>query len=85
LSHFSFTYIKKTNTNMKKFLAVLAIAGTLVACNDGSNSETSTDTTSTTTITTDTNTVISTDTTTLGTGTDTAGTGTGTTDTTTQR
>ncbi len=46
---------------MKKMLAVIAIAGALVACNDSSDSSTTTDsatmnTTDTTTITTDTNT-----------------------------
>ena len=49
---------------MKKFLAVMVLAGTLVACNDSSDSSDTADTTSTTTtITTDTNTTISADTT----------------------
>ncbi len=43
---------------MKKLLAVLAIAGTLVACNNESESATTSDST-TTTITTDENTTVS--------------------------
>ena len=58
---------------MKRLFAVLAIAGTLVACNNDAGNETGADTT--TTITTDTNTLM-TDTT--GFGTDTTGFGTGT-------
>lgn len=58
---------------MKRLFAVLAIAGTLVACNNDADNETGADTM--TTITTDTNTLM-TDTT--GFGTDTTGFGTDT-------
>lgn len=64
---------------MKKLLAVVAIAGTLVACNNEAETTTeSTDTT--TTITTDTMTTapVTTDTTTLGTDTTGAAVGTDT-------
>jgi hypothetical protein len=43
---------------MKKVLAMFAIAGVLVACNNEADSDYSTDTTTTTTITTDTNTLL---------------------------
>lgn len=44
--------------NMKKVLAMFAIAGVLVACNNDADGDYTTDTTTNTTITTDTNTLI---------------------------
>ncbi len=68
----------KNSKQMKKVLAVLAIAGTLVACNNDSETTTTEDTSST--ITVDTNTTVTPITTdTTGLGTDTTATGTDTT------
>lgn len=65
----------KQNHNMKKLLTILAIAGTLAACNDGADSSNNADSTNTT-ITTDSNTIttgpVDPDTVTLERGTDTA-------------
>jgi hypothetical protein len=74
------------NRTMKKFLAVLAIAGTLVACgNDANNTENADTTTTNTTITADTTTLAPVTGDTTGAGTiDTTGATAGTTDSTTR-
>jgi hypothetical protein len=54
----------KTNIHMKKFLTILVIAGSLVACNDSSSETTTSDTTSVVTPTPDDTTKVVTTTTT---------------------
>lgn len=66
---------------MKKFLAVVAIAGTLVACNDSAEGNATTD--SINSVTTDSNTTINIDTTGAGLSVDTTTSATTTTTTTT--